>query len=121
MVSVRARPVARRKFQIEGGDDASYGSKFGPVTAEEVGEISEGLGGPFLLVRLTSEAAFQGEPIEFMILAPRFVGDNLDTIRYRTCAVSLARVRPGMVEQARKEVEFENSQTIAVGASRPMP
>lgn len=113
--------MARRKFQIEGGDDASYGSKFGPVIVEEVGEISAGFGGPFLLVHLVSEAVFQGEPIEFMIIAPRSIGDTLETIRYRTCAVSFGRVRPGMVEQARKEVQFENTQPIAVGASRPVP
>jgi hypothetical protein len=113
--------MPKRKFQIEGGDDASYGTKFGPVVAEEIGEVTRGWGGPFLLVRLLSSAAFQGEPVEFMMLAPRSVGDTLDTIRHRTCAVCLARVRPGMLEEARKEVRFENTRTIAVGASKPVP
>ena len=113
--------MSHQRFQIAGGDDASYGPTFGPVIGEEVGEIAGGWGGPFMLVRLVDNVTFEGELVEFMTLAPRYVGDTLDSIRRGRCVVAFGRVRPGMVDDAKKGIRFENTQTIAVGESRPVP
>jgi hypothetical protein len=112
--------MSRRKFRISGGDDASYGPSFGPVIVEEVGEVAQGWGGPFLLVRLLESVSFRGEPVEHMTLSPRYVDDTLDSIRNGNCVIAFGRVRPGMLEDAKKEIRYENTQTIAVGESRPV-
>jgi hypothetical protein len=109
--------MTNKKYSITGGDDACYGPHFGPVIVEEMGEVKEGYGGPFMLVQLLHPVEFEREKVEHLWVTPRYVGDTLQTIRSGKCTVSFGRIRPGKLESARSMISHENSQTIAVGTS----
>lgn len=107
-------------YELAGGDGGSYGPIFGPVIADEVGEVGLREGGRYLLLELRSPLSFEGRPVSHVVITPRYVGDTLDNVRTGETTVGIGLVLLDPVDLA-KALERGDVHHYAVGVSTPVP
>jgi hypothetical protein len=105
--------MKKRTFQLSGGDSGAYGSPFGPVNAVEI-EVSNNK--KYLVVQLEEPIEEDEMEIQYFIVAPRYVGDTLETLKEKGCTVGVSIVLPDRIEDVLKRgMSCENSKFWAIG------
>ena len=112
-----------KQYEIVGGDDDTWGSRFGPVIAEEVGEIElVGFSGyRLVLLHLLKPFLVDGENVEFLVVSPRYSGFTLNDIRERGCFVAISRILPGKQIDMQKGLSKGDIASLSIGVCKPVP
>lgn len=108
--------MKKRMFQLSGGDGGAYGPLFGPVNAVEYGEIEVADNRKHLVLKL-EEPIREGEmQIAYFIVAPRYVGDTIETLKEKGCTVGVSIVYPEKIEEVvGNGMSNQNSKYWAIG------
>jgi hypothetical protein len=106
-------------YKLAGGDDGCYGPSFGPVIADERGEVPSGEGGHILLA-LREPLQINDQSIRMLAIRPRYVGRSLRSIRWLRATVGIWRVLPDAEAGVSNGLTAENSEYWAVGTCAPL-
>jgi hypothetical protein len=108
--------MARRIFQLSGGDGGAYGPIFGPVTGAEI----EATGSRSYLVLQLTEPIKEGDmEIEYLLVAPRYSGDTIETLKERGCTVGVSIVFPEKINDLLQNgSSSKNARYWAIGECR---
>ena len=71
------------------------------------------------MLRVLDELTIQDDPVEFLALAPRYVGDTLETIRESGGVVAVYRILAGVGRPPADAMRSGEFRTVAVGAATP--
>jgi hypothetical protein len=109
-------------YKLAGGDGGAYGPEFGPVFADEFGEVNAAEGNnQYLLLKLQESILFGSDKINFFVVSPRYVGDTLKKLRRKDCTVGVGRVLPGQESLVReKGVNNETVEYWSIGSCIPI-
>lgn len=109
-----------KQYEIIGGDDDTWGPRFGPVIADDAGEISGLSGGRFILLHLVKPFQHTGENVEFLVVSPRYEGFTLNDIREKGCFVAIGRILPGKKIDKQKGFSKDDADYFSIGVCKPI-
>ena len=109
-----------KQYEIIGGDDDTWGPRFGPVIAEEEGEIAGFSGQRFVLLRLLKPFQHSGENVEFLVVSPRYKDFTLNDIREKGCFVAIGRILPGKQINLQKGLSKDDTDYFSIGVCKPL-
>lgn len=111
--------MKKRMFQLSGGDGGAYGPLFGPVNAVEFGEIEVDDDRKYLLVELEKPINEAEMIISYLIVAPRYAGDTIETLKEKGCTAGVSIVYPQKIEEVLENgMSTQNSKYWAIGECR---
>jgi hypothetical protein len=104
--------------------DGAYGpGDLDPVLVENLGEVFgpelPNWRGAYMLVRCVTPVAFRGSLLELLIVAPRYSGVTLPSLRSDGGIAGVARVLPGSVLAAVQHFRPESVEDFAVASVTP--
>ena len=109
-------------YELAGGDGGAYGPIFGPVLANEIGEVKAEDGSSiYMLLKLRAPIQFENDKIDYLVVSPRYVGDTLKKLRRKGCTVGVGRVLPG--REALVQERGVNTETVeywSIGSCTPL-
>lgn len=109
-----------KRYAIVGGDDDTWGPRFGPVIADEMGSISSFDGEFFILLHLLEPLQEHGDKVEFLVVSPRYGGFTLDSIREKGCFVAIGRILPGKQIDLQKGLSKGDTDYFSIGVCTPV-
>ena len=109
----------RQIYELSGGDEGAYGPVFGPVLADEIGEV-ESEGSSYLILHLQTPIQYEGDNIEYLLVSPRYTGDTLEKLRKEGCTVGVGRVLPDKEEEVQQAgVSSSTAEYWSIGTCTP--
>ena len=107
------------KYLISGGDGGAYGETFGPVLAEEVGEVPFLQDSRYLLLKVLDRLVVNGSQVEYILVSPRYQGDSIESMRTKECVIGVGRLLPGNPVDLKRGFKRSDVEYFAVGRSKP--
>ena len=111
-----------KRYEIVGGDDDTWGPRFGPIIAEDAGEIElVGFNGyRLLLLHLLKPFQQNEEKVEFLVVSPRYADFTLNDIRKKGCFVAICRILPEKKIDIQKGLSKSDIDSLAIGVCKPI-
>lgn len=109
------------KYEVVGGDGACNGDLIGPLIAEEIGIVNvKGLNDDkYMILKMDKKLIIKNEEIEYLTIAPRYVGVDFNDIRKKECIVGIGIIK-GKFEIINNEISKEYVEYYAVGSTTPI-
>ena len=113
-------PMEKPKtYTLAGGDGGCYGPNFGPVLAQELGELKAD-GTTYLMLKLVTPIHLEKDQIDYIVVSPRYVGDTLRKLRKKGCRVGIGRVLPEQHQAVQLHgISDKTVEYWAIGTCKP--
>ncbi|MBM4258717.1 MAG: hypothetical protein FJ147_22805 [Deltaproteobacteria bacterium] len=109
-----------RTFRISCSTGNCFGPVLRPMIAEELGEVSFLPDTRYLLLKLVSPASYQDDPLEYLVVTPRYVGVSIPELRTQRCVVGIGRVLPHVTVDIHQGLKKEDVDYFAIGDCEPV-